>query len=121
MSSLESHAAPAAEVPVRGAQTVAPVQASALQIAAAILGEGGYTPTQQLNGTLSSAARGQEVAPRPAVAPEPVAEPAVVPEPAVVSEPAVGAVRTVGSGRSAAPAPTRGWFGRLLDKLLGRS
>lgn len=115
MSSLESHAAPAAEVPVRGAQTVAPVQASALQIAAAILGEGGYTPTQQLNGTLSSAARGQDVAPRPAVAPGPVVEPSVVPEPAAQ------AVRTVGSGRSAAPAPTRGWFGRLLDKLLGRS
>ena len=100
MSSPES---PLAQTPARTAQTVAPVQASALQFAASILGEGGYTPTQQLNGTLSSPARGQETAP------------------AVDAAPAVEPVRTVGSGRHAAPAPTRGWFGRLLDKLLGRS
>jgi len=110
MSSPES---PLAQTPARTAQTVAPVQASALQFAASILGEGGYTPTQQLNGTLSSPARGQETAP--------VVDAPVVPAPVVDAAPAVEPVRTVGSGRHAAPAPTRGWFGRLLDKLLGRS
>ncbi|NAZ78314.1 hypothetical protein GTQ99_23320, partial [Kineococcus sp. T13] len=47
----------------RGAQTVAPVQASALQFAASILGEGGYTPEAELKGTLSAPARVQEPAP----------------------------------------------------------
>lgn len=102
---------------VRGAQTVAPVQASALLFAASILGEGGYTPEQELKGTLDAPARGHETP-----APAPVAAPVPAPAPAPVPAPAPAPV--------AAPAPVpapvveapvrKGFFARLLDKLRGR-
>ena len=98
-----------AEAPVRGAQTVAPVQASALRFAASILGEGGYTPEAQLNGTLSAPSRVAEPVAQPVAEPvaHPVAEPVARPAAEPVAEPVVAAER-------------KGWFGRLLDKLLGR-
>lgn len=121
---------------VRGAQTVAPVQASALLFAASILGEASYTPDQELKGTLSSPARVHEEevveAPVPVAAPAPVvAQPVVEPvvEP-VVAEPApvVAAPRSAGvvpPVRVETPAPVvepvrKGFFARLVDKLLGR-
>ncbi|MFD0481993.1 hypothetical protein ACFQ46_05230 [Kineococcus sp. GCM10028916] len=113
---------------VRGAQTVAPVQASALLFAASILGEASYTPDQELKGTLSSPARVHEEevveAPVPAAAPEPVvAEPA----PVVEAPRSAGVVPPVRVEAPAAPvaAPVvepvrKGFFARLIDKLLGR-
>ena len=105
---------------VRGAQTVAPVQASALQFAASILGEASYTPDQQLKGTLSAPARTHE---------EPVVEadvPVVAPrpEPVVETPRSTGVVppaRVEAPVREAVAAPVRkGFFARLVDKLLGR-
>ena len=117
---------------VRGAQTVAPVQASALLFAASILGEASYTPDQELKGTLSSPARVHEEevveAPVPVAAPAPVvAQPVVEPvvaKPAPVVE-APGSAGVVPPVRVETPAPVvepvrKGFFARLVDKLLGR-
>ena len=112
---------------VRGAQTVAPVQASALLFAASILGEASYTPDQELKGTLSSPARVHEEevveAPEPVVAEPVVAEPA----PVVEAPRSAGVVPPVRVEAPAAPvaAPVvepvrKGFFARLIDKLLGR-
>ncbi len=49
-SCLMSHEADTVAERPTGAQTVAPVQASALLFAASILGEGSYTPEQELKG-----------------------------------------------------------------------
>jgi hypothetical protein len=118
---------------VRGAQTVAPVQASALLFAASILGEASYTPDQELKGTLSSPARVHEEeaveAHVPAAAPEPVVAKPVVAEPAPVVEAprSAGVVPPVRVEAPSAPvaAPVvepvrKGFFARLIDKLLGR-
>ncbi|WP_432513873.1 hypothetical protein [Kineococcus sp. SYSU DK001] len=122
------------DVPVRGAQTVAPVQASALQFAASILGEASYTPEQELHGTLTAAGRHE---PEPVVEPvvqpvvQPVAEPVaevrpetrpepVVPAPRPAPQPVEEVVEEV-SEEVTGPAPVKkGFFGRLVDKLLGR-
>lgn len=116
---------------VRGAQTVAPVQASALLFAASILGEASYTPDQELKGTLSSPARVHEEevveAPEPVVAKPVVAEPA----PVVEAPRSAGVVPPVRVEAPPAPiaapvaAPVvepvrKGFFARLIDKLLGR-
>jgi len=85
-------ASPSPQAPVRGAQTVAPVQASALLHAAAILGEGGYVPERRLGAALSSAARVQDA---PAAA-----------------QPDVAAT-------DVEPAPRRGFFARLWHRLFG--
>ncbi|WP_432493698.1 hypothetical protein [Kineococcus auxinigenes] len=110
-------------VPPRGAQTVAPVQASALQFAASILGEASYTPEAQLNAALSAPARVSE---QP-VAEQPVAEPAapVVAQPVAqqpVAEPVVPVVAQPVAEPAAQPVAEqpRGWFGRLIAKLFGR-
>jgi hypothetical protein len=97
---------------VRGAQTVGPVQASALQFAASILGEASYTPDQELRGTLSAPARvHEEVVAQPVPVVEAPRSAGVVP-PARVEAPVAEAV---------VAAPVRkGFFARLLDKLLGR-
>lgn len=113
---------------VRGAQTVAPIQASALQFAASILGEGSYTPDAELRGTLNSPTRVQEepVAAVPVaepVAPAPVAVPVPTRQPVARPRPQAGVVPPVqvGAGKPAQDAaPPKGWFGRFLDKLLGR-
>ncbi|NIZ90494.1 hypothetical protein [Kineococcus rubinsiae] len=95
----------ATPTPVRGAQTVAPVQASALEFAAAVLGEGGYVPERQLGAALTSTAR---------VADAPVAQPAVragAPAEVVAEVPA----------EVVAEAPARpGFFARLWHRLTGR-
>lgn len=113
---------------VRGAQTVAPVQASALLFAASILGEASYTPDQELKGTLSTPARVHEEeevveAYVPAAAPEPVvAKPAPVVE-APRSAGVVPPVRVETPVAETVPVvePVRkGFFARLIDKLLGR-
>ncbi|MCI2239607.1 hypothetical protein MO973_38585 [Paenibacillus sp. TRM 82003] len=93
--------------PVRGAQTVAPVQASALQFAASILGEASYTPQAELRGTLSAPSRVTEP-----VAAAPVEEPVAA---APVEEPVIAAPVE----EPVAEQP-KGWFGRLLAKLFGR-
>ncbi|WP_432507573.1 hypothetical protein [Kineococcus arenarius] len=113
--------------PARGAQTVAPVQASALQFAASILGEASYTPEAQLNASLSAPARVSEPAAQPtAPVEQPVVEPVVpVAEPVVpvpvaeqpVVEPVVPVAEPVEQPVVEQP---RGWFGRLIAKLLGR-
>lgn len=106
------------ETPERqtGAQTVAPTSASALAFAASILGEGGYTPEAELKRSLDATGRPhEEPTPAPVArqseAPKPVVEqprPSVVP-PAKVETPVI------------APEPVRkGFFARLIDKLLGR-
>ena len=133
---------------VRGAQTVAPVQASALLFAASILGEASYTPDQELKGTLHTPARVHEeeavapapVAPAPVVAQPVVAQPVVaqpvVPEPVVpepVVQPPAPVVQAPRSAGVVPPAPVpaapaapvaepvkKGFFARLIDKLLGR-
>jgi len=81
--------------PARGAQTVAPVQASALRYAAAILGEGGYVPERTVGAALAAAARGQDA---------PLAQP--------VSAPPVAAAEV-------RPEPRRGFFARLWHRLFG--
>ncbi|WP_432541939.1 hypothetical protein [Kineococcus sp. SYSU DK002] len=117
------------DAPVRGAQTVAPVQASALQFAASILGEASYTPEQELHGTLTAAGRHEtepvaEPVAEPVVAPEPVAEvrpEPVVPAPRPAPQPVAEVPAEVPAQVSEEVAPVaKGWFGRLLDKLLGR-
>ncbi|MGI4896781.1 MAG: hypothetical protein ACRYF3_16885 [Janthinobacterium lividum] len=114
---------------VRGAQTVAPVEASALQFAASILGEGGYTPDAQLGATLSVPARVHETDPpgspatgnavteqastQPVPTRAPVAEersPGGVVPPVPVEEPT----------DDTTPTQKKGWFGRLLEALFGR-
>ncbi|GAA0318418.1 hypothetical protein [Kineococcus aurantiacus] len=97
----------------RGAQTVAPIQASALLHAASILGEASYTPEQELHGTLS-ATRHEAETPQPVAAPAPVAEPVPAPVAEPVAEPAPVEVP------APVEAPAKGFFARLLDKLLGR-
>ncbi|NAZ81304.1 hypothetical protein GTR02_05695 [Kineococcus sp. R8] len=64
------------QAPARGAQTVAPVQASALEFAASILGDGGYVPERRLGAALTAGGRGQD-----ALVVPPVVEPVVEPEP----------------------------------------
>jgi hypothetical protein len=112
------------ETPERqtGAQTVAPTSASALAFAASILGEASYTPEAELKRSLDAAGRAHEEEAAPveqpvaapvakAPAPQPVVEeqrPSVVP-PARVETPVI------------APEPVKkGFFARLIDKLLGR-
>ncbi|WP_432523123.1 hypothetical protein [Kineococcus sp. SYSU DK006] len=115
--------------PPRGAQTVAPVQASALQFAASILGEGGYTPEAELKGTLSAPARVQEPVAAPAA--EPVAQPAPVPAPApapaaesvAAPAPRPEPVAQRVEDPVAAPVaegPRKGFWARLVAKLTGR-
>jgi len=86
------------EAPVRGAQTVAPVQASALLRAAAILGDGGYVPERQVGAALTSTARLQDA---PATA-----QPVTAPAPAPVAP-------------DVRPEPRRGFFARLWHRLFG--
>lgn len=107
-----------------GAQTVAPVQASALLFAASILGEGSYTPEQELKGTLNAAGRAEAhtAAPvEPVVEPvvEQVVEPAPAPKPVPAPQPVA---QPAPAEPAAAPAPVqrKGFFARLVDKLLGR-
>ncbi|MEW1956540.1 hypothetical protein [Kineococcus sp. NPDC059986] len=115
-----------------GAQTVAPIQASALLFAASILGEGSYTPEQELKGTLNAGARTEtpEV-PAPAApvaqpvaqpAPQPVAEPVAQPAPRPEPQPVRAVVPPARVEPAPAPQPVerKGFFARLLDKLLGR-
>ncbi|WP_337062157.1 hypothetical protein [Kineococcus sp. G2] len=106
--------------PARGAQTVAPVQASALQFAASILGEASYTPQAELKGTLSAPSRVTEPVAQPVAEPvtAPVAEPVTAPVAAPVVEPVAQPVAAP-AGEPVAEQP-RSWFGRLLAKLLGR-
>ncbi|WP_432533863.1 hypothetical protein [Kineococcus arenarius] len=107
-------------VPARGAQTVAPVQASALQFAASILGEASYTPEAQLNASLSAPARVSEPAAQPTAPVEQPVVPVAVPvaEPVVpVAEPVVPVAEPVEQPVVEQP---RGWFGRLIAKLFGR-
>jgi len=93
------------QAPARGAQTVAPVQASALLHAAAILGDGGYVPEQRLGAALTSTARLQDA---------PVAQP-------VAGQPVAG--QSVAGPAAAAPEepsePRRGFWARLWQRLFG--
>ncbi|GAB3469336.1 hypothetical protein AB1207_07435 [Kineococcus endophyticus] len=106
-----------------GAQTVAPVQASALLFAASILGEGSYTPEQELKGTLNAAGRVEAHTPAP-VEPvveqvvEPVVEQVVAPVPA--PQPVAQPAPTPAPAAAPAPVERKGFFARLIDKLLGR-
>ncbi|WP_432488368.1 hypothetical protein [Kineococcus sp. SYSU DK018] len=118
-----------AGTPARGAQTVAPVQASALRFAASILGEASYTPQAELKGTLSAPSRVSEPVVQPVVQPvaEPVVQPVAAPpapaEPAPAEPaPAEPAPADPVADRAAEPVPAErgGWFGRLVAKLLGR-
>ncbi|WP_432498269.1 hypothetical protein [Kineococcus gypseus] len=108
-----------ADAPARGAQTVAPVQASALQFAASILGESSYTPEAQLGGTLSVPGRaGAQPDPRPA---QPVTQPVIEPVAPPVARPVAEPVAQPVAEPVAEPvAQRKGWFGRLLDALLRR-
>ncbi|WP_432483273.1 hypothetical protein [Kineococcus esterisolvens] len=110
-----------AGTPARGAQTVAPVQASALRFAASILGEASYTPQAELKGTLSAPSRVSEPVAEPVV--QPVAAPPAPAEPAPAEPaPAEPAPAEPVADRAAEPVPAErgGWFGRLIAKLLGR-
>ncbi|WP_380171173.1 hypothetical protein ACFEMC_19585 [Kineococcus sp. DHX-1] len=107
-----------------GAQTVAPVQASALLFAASILGEGSYTPEQELKGTLNAAGRAEAHTPAP-VEPvfEPVVEQVVEQAPAPTPQPAPLPVAQPVAEPAPTPVPVehKGFLARLIDKLLGRS
>ena len=103
----------------RGAQTVAPVQASALQFAASILGEGGYTPEAELKGTLSAPARVQEPVAQPVAQPAPVV-PAPAPAPAAESAPVAAQALEEAVEEPVEQAPRKGFWARLVAKLTGR-
>ncbi|MEZ0165869.1 hypothetical protein AB2L27_14010 [Kineococcus sp. LSe6-4] len=104
-----------------GAQTVAPVQASALLHAASILGEASYTPEQELKGTLHAAAR-TEAQPTAQPTAQPVAQPVAPPavQPVVAAPPARAAAAPAEPVAAPQPAERKGFLARLLDKLLGR-
>ncbi|WP_432561426.1 hypothetical protein [Kineococcus sp. SYSU DK003] len=118
MSTLDETPDAAVQPRSTGAQTVAPVQASQLLFAASILGEASYTPEQELKGTLN-ATRAHEPAPQPAPVAAPAAAPVAAPQPAPVAAPRPSVVPPARVEEPVEPVK-KGFFARLVDKLLGR-
>ncbi|GAA4963729.1 hypothetical protein [Kineococcus glutinatus] len=114
-----------------GARSIVPVQASGLELAAAVLGgtAGGeqvaafaptFVPPPTAAGAELLPSRAAAPAPAEPVTPEPAATEPAIPE-LVTSEPVTSEPATTGPEVLAAPAPQqRGFFARLLARLFGR-